>query len=279
MLAYKIKFRIAYFYFFLFAMALLYGAELIRNAYNYREVDLRYSKKEIILKENALRLVFSNGYITMHYGKMQLTENSGLACFFTVKGVAYTTFKAMWKIEKVGSDELLAVTEWPGLPIKQIWHLLLKDGKLNWQVDLESNEDITINHIGVVFFFRNNYQEWVSPYEQGRMPVLDALQQRKDVSSQVSSNAVGLSASGKDTKLFPAVGLSLGEGVFLNEVLLSTCCDMFSRVTFSSISVGGIEPLRVFKNSKVPLSSGEISLFDKKDLLKYLIMRQNKIKN
>ena len=262
-MANKIDFRIVCLYFFLFAMALLFGMGLVRKAYNYREADLEYSKKEIILKENALKLVLSNGYITMHYGKVQITENSGLACFFTVKGVAYTTFKATWKIEKVGSNELLAVAEWPGLPIKQIWHLLLKDGRLSWQVDLESNEDIAVNHIGVVFSFRDKYREWTSPYEQGRMPVLEALQQRKDVRLQVTSNVFDLIAGGKDAKLFPVVELSLKKGVFLNKVLLSSCRDMFSRGIFSSVSLGGEEPLRVFKNSKIPLSSGQMDLFTK----------------
>jgi hypothetical protein len=279
-MAHKIWLKITYLYFFLLVIALFYGAGLVKSAYNYREADLEYSKKEIILEENALRLVFSNGYITMHYGKVQLTENSGLACFFTIKGVAYTTFKAIWKIEKIRPDELFAATEWPGLPIRQIWHLLLKDGKLSWQVDLESKEDIAINHIGIVFSFKDKYQEWSSPYEQGRMPVLEVLQQRKDIRPQVISNTLGLIASGKGAKFFPAVGLSLGEGVFLNEVLLSSCRDMFSRGVFSSVSIGGAPSFRVFKNSKVFLSSGEINLFDKKDdLLKYLIMKQGKLKN
>lgn len=265
MKTHKIKFRIAYLYFFLLAIALLYGAGLVRSAYNFREADFEYSKIEIILKKNALRLVLRDGYITMHYGKMRLTENSGLACFFIAKGIEYATFKARWKIEKISSEELLAVTTWPGLPIKQIWHLWLKDGKLGWQVDLESNEEIVVKNIGVVFFFRANYQEWASYYEQGRMPVLNILQQRKDVSTQGSLNAVAISATGKEARLFPAVGLSLGKGVLLNKVWLSSCRDMFSKDVFSSISVGGLGPLRVLKNRKVYLSSGEINLFDKKD--------------
>ena len=264
MINHKVKSKVAYLYFSLFLIALLYGVGLIRNACNYKEAELEYYKKEIILEENAFRLVFSNGYITIYHGEVQLTENSGLACFFTTDGVAYTTFKAAWKIEKLSFNELLAVAEWPGLPIKQIWHFLLKDDKLSWQVDLENSEDATINHIGVVFFFRNNYQQWFTLYEQGRMPVLDALQRRKDVSLQVSSNFVGLSPNDKDIKSFPPLGLNLREDVFLSEILLSTCRDMFSKSIFSSISVGGIDPLRVFKNGKMILASGEITLFHKK---------------
>jgi hypothetical protein len=279
-MAHKIELRIACLYLLLFAMVLLYGTGLVRKAYNYREVDLEYTKKEIILEDNALRLALRNGYITMYYGKAKLTEDSGLACFFSVKGTDYTTVKAIWKIEKLSSVELLATLGWPGLPIKQIWHLLLKDGKLIWRIDLKINEDMIIHDLVLVFFFRNNYQEWISFYEQGRMPVLDVLQQRKAARSQVASNAIGLIAGGKNEKLFPAVGLNLREGVSLNEVSLSSCRDRFSRVTFSSVSLGGEDPLRVFKNSTVLLSSGEIVLFDKKDdLLKYLTMRQNKIEN
>lgn len=280
MIDHKLKIKMVYLYSFIFLIVLLYGIGQIRSACNYKEAELEYYKKEIILEEKAFRLVFSNGYITIYHGEVQLTENSGLACFFTSGGVAYTTFKAAWKIEKLSFNELLAVAAWPGLPIKQIWHFLLKDDKLSWQVDLENSEDVTINHIGVVFFFRNNYQQWFTPYEQGRMPVLDALQLRKNVSLQVSSNFVGLSPSDKDAKSFLPLGLNLREDVILNEFLLSTCRDMFSKSIFSSISLGSIEPLRVLGNSKISLSSGKISLFNKKDdLLKYLIMGQNKIKN
>ena len=280
MIDHKVKYGVFYLYSFLFLIALLYGSRLIKSAYNYREAELEYSKKEIILGEDALKLVFNNGYIAIYSGKVQLTENCGLACFFTAKGVAYTTFKALWKIENVSSDELLAITTWPGFPVKQIWHFLLKDGKLSWQVDLESNEEITINHIGVVFFLRNNYQQWATYYEQDKMPALDVLEQHKDVSLQVNPNMVSLSPNDKEKKLFPSVGLCLKKGVFLNEFLLSSSRDMFSKVTFSSVTIGGLEPLRVLGNSKISLSSGKISLFNKKDdLLKYLIMGQGKIKN
>jgi len=280
MMTNKVEFKIVCLYSFIIAMALLYGTGLIIKAYNYREADLAYTKKEIILEDNVLRLVFCNGYITMYHGETKFTEDSGLACFFTVKEADYATYKAIWKIEKFSPVELFASVRWPGLPFSQIWHILLKDEKLIWHIDLESSEDITINHTGLVFSFKNNYQEWVNYYEQGRMPVLDVLQQRKDVKFTSASGAVGLIASDKDAKLLPAVELILGKGVFLNEVLLSVCRDMFSGSPFSSISVGGVEPLRVLKNSRMLLSSGEINLFDKRgDLLKNLLINKEQVEN
>jgi len=280
MMTNKVEFKIVCLYFFIIAMVLLYGTGLITKAYNYREADLAYTKKEIILEDNVLRLAFCNGYITMYHGETKFTEDSGLACFFTVKEADYATYKGIWKIEKFSLVELLASVRWPGLPFSQIWHILLKDEKLIWHIDLESSEDIMINLTGLVFSFKNNYQEWANYYEQGRMPVLDVLQQRKDVRFTSVSGAVGLIASDKDAKLFPAVELSLGKGVFLNKVLLSVCRDMFSGAPFSSISVGGVEPLRVLKNSRMLLSSGEINLFDKRgDLLKNLLINKEQVEN
>jgi len=261
-------------------MALLYGMELVKKAYNYKEADLKYAQKEIILEDNALRVVFFDGYITMYYGNMQFTDNNGLASSFTVDGVDYPTFKAKWNINKISPTELFATNEWPGLSVRQSWHFLLKEGKLNWQIDLESKNDIDMINVGVVFLFRNNYQEWVSLYEQGRIPVLGVLQQRKNIKLPFTSNALGLNAYGKDNKLFPAVGLTLGEGSFFNKALLSSCRGMFSKITYLSLSFGGKEPLKVFKNSKITLSSGQMGIFNKKDdLMRYLKMEQDKFKN
>jgi hypothetical protein len=270
----KIGFGTAFLYLFFIALALLHGFGLVKNACEHVESNRDYSKKEIILKNNALGLVFNNGYIATYYNNLQFSEDCGIACFFTVREVEYSTFKAVWKIERNTPARLSVIFEWPGLPIKQYWDFLLKDGKIIWKINLESNEDIIINHIGLVFFLKNNYREWFSPDGQGKMPVLDALQQRKDIIPGVYLNAAGLSASGKDAKLFPAVGLSLRDGVFLNEILLSSCRDLFSKDTFSSLSVGGVEPLRVFKKKRVSLSSGEMAVFGKKDdLLRSLSLK------
>jgi hypothetical protein len=278
MAIHRTKFKIAYFYILIFVVACFYGAKLINSACNYQEADKEYSKKEIVLQEDKLRLAFNNGYISIYNGKIQLTENSGLACFFSVKGVAYSSFKAIWKIEKAESGEFIAAAIWPGLTTRQTWHFLLKDRKISWQVVLESDEDITINHVGLVFSFRNIYQEWVSAYAQGIMPVLKALQQREDVNLQVTLNALGLIAADRDARFFPMLGLSLGEGEFLNEVLLSSCRDMFTGSTFSSLAASGTDPLKMLKKEKLNLSSGEINLFDKKgDLLRYLEVKQKKI--
>ncbi len=274
------KFRIIYLYLFLLVIVLLYGIGSVRRACNYIERDLKYNQKEIVLEENGLRLVFLNGYITMYYKNVQFTENSGFACFFTAKGADYATFKAMWKMEKVSPVELFATVEWPGLPIRQIWHLLLKDGRLNWQIDLESKKDITMINIGAVFFLRNNYQDWTTPYEQGRIPMLEVLQQNKDVRFQVPPSFIGLFANYRGVKHFPAVGLYINSGAFLNRALLSSSRDMFSREIFSSVSLGGKEPLEMLEKSKIYLSSGQIVPFKRKeDLLKYFIMRQDKMKN
>ena len=274
-----LKFRIIYLYLFLLAMALLYGIGLVGKACNYRERDLKYNQKEIILEDGALRLVFFDGYIAMYYRGVQFTENSGFACFFTAKEVNYATFQAMWKMEKISPVELIATVEWSGLPVRQIWHLVLKEGRLNWQIDLESNEDIALVNIGAVFFLRNNYQDWATLYEQGRMPMLEVLQQNKDVRFQVPPSFIGLIANDRGTKHFPAVGLYINRGAFLNKALLSSSRDMFSRVIFSSVSLGGKEPLRMLEKSKIYLSSGQVILFKRKeDLLKCFIMRQDKIK-
>ena len=263
-MAHKIKFSAVYLYVLLFVIVLLHGTGLIKKAYNYKEPDFGYTKKEIILRSDPLRLVFSNGYIAIHCWRLQLTEDSGLACFFDVKGVAYATFKAIWRIEKIGPDSLSAICEWPDLPIKQNWRFLLKEGKLEWQVYLESSENIAINHIGLVFSFKNNYREWTSSSKQGKMPVLEALEQRQNVVTPVGLNAVGLSVRGQDARFFPVLGLSLGKGTFLNEILLSTCRDMFTSVAFSSVSISGDESLKMLKNSKVLLSSGEIKLLNER---------------
>ena len=279
-MANKIRFRIAYLYFPFLALALLYGMGLVKKAYNYREADLEYTQKEMILEDNALRIVFSNGYITMYYKNVPFTDFNGLASSFTVEGVDYPTFKARWKIEKISPVELFATNEWPGLPIKQVWHLLLKEGKLNWQIDLESKKDINMINVGLVFLFRNNYQEWVSLYGQGRVPVLGALQQRKGIRFGLTENALGLNTVGKDEKSFPAIGVTPGKESFFINALLSSCRSMLSEITYLSLAFGGKEPLRVLQNSKIILSSGEMSLFDKKnDLLEYFMMKQNKIKN
>ena len=272
----RLKFRAAYLYLLFIAVALLHGAGLIKKACNYNEADIAYSKREVILKNGALRLVFSNGYITSHFWQLQFTEDSGLACFFTVKGVPYASFKAIWKIKSLSPIELSATAEWPGLPIKQNWDFSLKEGKISCRVNLESDEDITINHIGIVFSLRDNYRQWASPDEQGSMPVLDVLQQRQNVSSQFTLNPLGLISISKDGKFFPVVGVSLDKGSFLNEVLLSTCRDMFSKAAFSSVSIGGKEPLKILKGEKITLFLGEISIFDRKEKLsEYFLIRKN----
>ncbi len=268
----RLKSKIAYLYVFFIAMALLHGVRLIRKACDYREADPGYAKKEVVLENGALRLVFSNGYITAHCGQLQFTENSGVACFFSVKGIPYASFKGVWEIEKISQVELSAASEWPGLPIKQNWHFSLKDGKISWQVNLESSEDIVINHIGLVFSFKDIYRKWASFYEHGEMPVLDVLQQKQNINSQFALNPLGLVANGKEKKYFSAIGLNFKEDVFLKEVLLSSRRDMFSKAMFSCVSIGGEEALKIHKNEKIILSSGEACIFNKqKELSEYFI--------
>jgi len=258
-------------------MALLHGVGLIRKTCNYREADHGYTRKEVVLENGTLRLVFSNGYITAHCGPLQFTENSGVACFFSVDGIPYASFKAVWEIEKISQAELSAVSEWPGLPIKQSWRFSLKDGKISWQVNLESSEDITINHIGLVFSFKDIYRKWASLYEHGEMPVLDVLEQKQNVNSQFPLNPLGLIANGKENKYFSAIGLNFTEDVFLKEVLLSSRRDMFSKAIFSCVSIGGEEELKIHKNEKIILSSGETRIFNKqKELSEYFIEVKNR---
>ena len=276
----KTVLKITCLYFVFFVVVLLYGIGLINKAYNYKEADLEYAQKEIILEDNALRVVFFDGYITMYYENVPFTESNGLASSFTIGGVEYPTFKAKWRIERISPVELFATNEWPGFDIRQTWHFLLKDGKLNWQIDLESKKETTLINIGVVFLFRNNYQEWISLSGQGKTPILGILQQRKGIRIPFTSNALGFKTSGKDERLFPAVGLILGDKSFFNKALLSSCRGAFSNITYLSLAFGGKEPLRIFKNSKITLSSGQMAVFDKKGgLLKYLQMKQAQIRN
>jgi len=185
--------------------------------------------------------------------------------FFSVNGINYTTFKAIWEIAAYSPDQLSAVCEWPGIPLKQNWYLWLKDGVMKWQVELESPQDISISHIGMVFCFKGVYQKWTGLYENGSMPVLTTLQQRLGVDLKTSLDRVGLIAAGRHADSFPYIGLCLDNGTFLNELLLSSCRDMFSGVVFSSVSVSGSDPLRIYKNSRIILSSGRLCLFEKEE--------------
>jgi len=252
-------------YLFFTAAAFLYGAVLIKKACDYGEFDRGYSRKEIILRNGAARLVFNNGYISAYYNGKQFTEDCGLACFFSVKGSEYSTYRSLWKIEKDTLTRLTIIFTWPDLPVKQKWDILLRDGKIRWDISIESEEEITINHIGLVFFLKNDYIEWSTPFGNGKMPVLDALQQRGYAGAGSGLSAAGLNVKRKAAGLFPAIGLKLGQGVFMDEVSLLSCRDIFSKNTFSSISIGGVEPLRLSKGCRIALSSGEMSMFDKQD--------------
>ncbi len=266
--------RITCLYFALFVIALIYGMGLIKKAYHYKEADLVYTEKEIILEDKALRLTLADGSITMYHRNTQFTEFNGMAYFFTVKGIEYATLQASWMIEKMSPLELYATLEWPGLPLRQLWHLSLKGEELDWQIDLESDDDITMRSLGVGFFLKNNYQEWISPFEQGRMPLLEVFQQLKNLHPPVASNAFGFIAGGKKAQSFPMVELSVKKGMLAEKVLLSSFRDAYSRTPCSNIYFGSEGPLRVLKKSKIPLSSGRIVLFDEKDDLLDHLMRK-----
>ncbi len=270
-MVYKTKVKIASLYAVLFIAALSYGALLISGAFRYREEDLEYTRKEMILAKGGVRAVFNDGYMAFYSGKRKITEDSGLACFFSAGGVSYASFKAVWKIIKHTPVEFYAVCGWPGLPTRQDWHLSLGDNVVKWEVGMENSADITIENMGMVFAFKNIYREWRSLYEQGDIPVLNMWQQRQDVEFHAYSSIIGLSVPGADSGSFPEIGVSLEDGGILDEIVLSARRDMFSRGVFSAVSIGGAESFDIPKGQRAVLSSGEISLLPgEKELSDYL---------
>jgi len=247
---------------FLYISVFVYGIFLINtlNKIDAHTEEFGYIGRDALLETSTLNFIFNNGLIRIYNKDKLLTEGNGLVSSFHIKGILYETSTASWKIEKISPTELVATAQWPDLAVQEIWRLKIEEGRLSWQIDLKSKEDIEIKHLCAELSLKDKYKEWTNLNTHGVMPKLSYGQDYKQLSPNVAFRAIGFKGDPSLKEPLPYFIFDVNNSLLMNRVELKSSRNTYTKITSSDI-YGFKDALFLQKNQT--LFKYQLYLFDK----------------
>jgi len=238
---------------------------LYRNRLNFAEIEYA-----------SLRLLFNNGLVKLYYKDVELTKESGLISGFSYQSELYDSSQAIWQVEKANPNELTATACWPGIPIKQTWHFILKDNQIDWQIELETEKEIELENLQARIFLKSDYKNWLNLYDTGSLPKLFPWQRYAQIKIQLPTSLIGLNLTRTKEGLLPAIFVNLATEQLLNKASIRISKNAESKSASSVIRIHNLEEKLLLSQGNHSLLSSKISLFDKEEEINSYIEEQRK---
>lgn len=113
------------------------------------------------LETGRLSLVFEHGKIRLFWRGLELTKRLGLYSSMQYNDIWCDSAQAVWSIEQVHQNKLVAVGSWPWIPLIQYWDItLLNENSILWNIELEVWEHIILQKGQVNLMLSDAYKEW-----------------------------------------------------------------------------------------------------------------------
>jgi hypothetical protein len=132
-----------------------------------KKMDLRGEAKTqgvISLSNGDLKFIFDRGKGRVLSRQKELTTGLGVYSSVRSSGVWYDSYQALWEIIEVGKDRIVAVGDWPHIPISQTWQIeLMGRDLIFWKVDIEIYEEASLEIEQANLMLSREYKTWVIP--------------------------------------------------------------------------------------------------------------------
>lgn len=111
--------------------------------------------------QEGLELFFDSGQGRIYYRGRELTKRFGLYTSLLSKGIWHDSQNAIWQVEKVKENKIIAYGEWIYLPIAQVWELKLDNANnFVWRIKMEVYEEIDIEKSQANIMLSPEYNNW-----------------------------------------------------------------------------------------------------------------------
>jgi len=118
------------------------------------------------IHHDKLSLILDHGKGRIIWDGLELTKGLGLYSSVFLQERWHDSSQARWEISRTDARKLVAVGQWPWVPMKQIWEIHLLDARtiiIKISKEIWDEEVFTAEREQVGLMVENNYGEWFSP--------------------------------------------------------------------------------------------------------------------
>jgi len=116
------------------------------------------------VKSGNLILIFEQGRGKLVYGRNELTTGLGVYSSLRSDGIWYDSYQALWKVKESKNDKIIAIGEWPYIPVSQIWQIERVDkGIISWQVEMDIYGLVNLEIAQANLMLNSGYTSWLIP--------------------------------------------------------------------------------------------------------------------
>ncbi len=123
------------------------------------EVEARQNDRPKIASDK-FSLVFDEGRNRLYYGGQELTAGLGGYTSLRSSGIWHDSSQAFWSVKEFSQHRIIVCGEWVYLPIKQVWTLVIKDGRLSWDIEMEVYKGLPIEIMQINVMLNPIYENW-----------------------------------------------------------------------------------------------------------------------
>lgn len=124
-----------------------------------------FKRKEDYKKigRGPLELYFRAGVTKLYCNNEEVTRDLGLETLFDYDGKQYSSAQAIWNVENIGYDKIIATARWDDLPFYQKWEFQFHNSKsLSWRVIMRAPGKTEIKNRVSALVLSEKYKEWLS---------------------------------------------------------------------------------------------------------------------
>ncbi|MBF0331189.1 MAG: glycosyltransferase family 39 protein [Candidatus Omnitrophica bacterium] len=115
-------------------------------------------RKKNSLRKKKLEVFFDAGQGRVFLEGKELTMGFGMYTSVLASGVRRDSQNALWDVRRTDETTLVATGQWEGLPLRQIWTLVLKDAHtLDWTVDLEPTRELEMESVSAGLILNGDF--------------------------------------------------------------------------------------------------------------------------
>ena len=133
------------------------------------------------LKKDNLRFVFDQGRGRIFWRDKELTTGLGVYSSMRSCGVWCDSYQAAWQVSYKDGNKMIAVGDWPYIPISQTWQFeLVNKNIISWRADIAIYGEVSLELEQANIMFSSAYKNWAVPdLIQGKF--LDEYTQHYDI--------------------------------------------------------------------------------------------------
>jgi len=125
------------------------------------------NKKDYIkLGRFSTMLYFRDGMIKVYSQEDGVTISYGSS--FTYKGEYYHPLQAQWNVKTIGQETMIAMAQWPDIPLIQKWRLkIINDKEITMNAHTIHPEAVKIENNNFLFALPYQYKKWNTQEKKG----------------------------------------------------------------------------------------------------------------